>query len=217
MANKLKARVLCFPRSLLDEIGSFQGLTTDVGKYFPRIVTPPNCAYVPRDQAELDPLCKQVIPYVLFAHNGTIFSYRRGKRGSEGRLHELYSVGVGGHIEPDDKTLFADDGVGYQQAMWREVKEEVTLQSGYREQCVALINDDATEVGRVHFGIVHMVELREPAISKRESIITDAGLIPTEQAMADINRYETWSQLCLRHLDVLRCCHAAGFACNESE
>jgi predicted NUDIX family phosphoesterase len=210
MADKMKELILCFPSKLLDELGYFQGLSTDVARYFPAIVTPPHCRYVPRQDAERDPSYKQVIPYVLFTNNGSIFSYRRGKRGSEERLRELYSVGIGGHIEVRDQNLFTKDNdkVAYQDAMLREVREEVTVEGPVAESCVGLINDDLTDVGRVHFGVVHMVRLATPAISKKEAVITDSGLVPIPQAVAYIDTYETWSQLCLRHIDALT--HAAG-------
>ena len=74
---------------------------------------------------ESDSNYKQVIPYVLFTYKKSIFSYRRGKHGGEKRLHEKYSIGVGGHIAVEDRTLFSEDNIGYGDAMWREVAEEI--------------------------------------------------------------------------------------------
>ena len=204
MTGKMDERILCFPARILDELGRFQGLSTDVGRYFPAVVSDPHCLYVRRKDAETNPDHKQVIPYVLFVHEDSIFSYRRGKSGGEGRLHEKYSVGIGGHIEDDDLQLFSKDSVGYYDAMQREVVEEVI--TDYPEtspQCVALINDDSVEVGQVHFGVVHIVRLARPEIRKRESAITDSGLIPVNKAIQDIDAYETWSQLCLERMDEL--------------
>lgn len=203
MAKNSAARILCFPSELLDELGRFQGISTEVDRYLPRIVTPPNCQYVNREEAEKDPGYKQIIPYVLFFHEERVFSYRRGKRGSESRLHEKYSIGVGGHIEDDDHTLFSEDAIGYEDAMWREVAEEVRIDDCEDETCVALINDDATDVGRVHFGVVHVIRLSSPVISKNECTITDSGLIPLETAVRDVSKYETWSQLCLANISLL--------------
>jgi len=203
MAGNNAARILCFSSQLLDELGRFQGISTEVDRYLPRIVTPPHCQYVCREEAEVNPDYKQIIPYVLFFHEGRVFSYRRGKRGSESRLHEKYSIGIGGHIEADDRTLFSQDAIGYSDAMWREVSEEVRIDDCEGEACVALINDDATDVGRVHFGVVHVIRLTSPVISKNESTITGSGLIPVDTAVRDIQRYETWSQLCLENVSLL--------------
>jgi predicted NUDIX family phosphoesterase len=203
MRDKMHEKILCFPTSVLDELGPFQGLSTDVDRFFPAVVTPPRCTYVPRGEAEGNDRIKQVIPYVLFVCKESLFSYRRGRRGSEERLHELYSVGIGGHIEVQDQLLFSADAVGYHDAMWREIHEEVLLDGSYTETCVGLINDDSTPVGRVHFGMVHLIELERPGVAKNESKITDAGWITFDQARSRIERYEGWSQICLENMDLL--------------
>jgi len=199
----MNEHILCFRTKLLDDLGRFQGISFAIDRYFPRIVTPPNCHYVPRREAEHNPSQKQIIPYVLFTYKDLIFSYRRGKRGGEKRLHEEYSVGIGGHIEATDLTLFSQDQVGYADGVLREVYEEVKLSCEYEEACVALINDDSNEVGSVHFGVVHVWKLADQCIEKKDSSITDAGLIPIEKALRSISRYETWSQLCLNNIERL--------------
>jgi len=203
MPKNLTSPILCFPSELLDRLGRFQGISTDVDSFFPRIVTPPDCRYVIRAEAENDPSFKQVIPYVLFVYNGSIFSYRRGKRGSEKRLHDLYSVGIGGHIETVDRMLFSQDTMGYYDALRREVAEEVNVACDCQAECVALINDDSNDVGRVHFGVVHVVRLDDDQITKNESKIAEPQLIPIEKAIRNVESYETWSQLCLRSIDLI--------------
>jgi predicted NUDIX family phosphoesterase len=202
MASKGVQHVLCFKRELLDRLGSFQGISLDVARYFPAIVAPENCGYVPRPEAEIDPSRKQVIPYVLFVHEDRVFAYRRGKKGSETRLRELYSIGIGGHIDAPDTTLFNTSVTGYHDALRREVNEEVEIAGPWTDACAALINDDSNDVGRVHFGVVHVARLSSPVIRKREvQLITDAGLVPLAEAARDASHYETWSQLCLSHID----------------
>ena len=203
MPKNLNSPILCFPSELLDRLGRFRGISTDVDLFFPRIVTPPDCRYVVRAEAETDPSFKQVIPYVLFVLNGSIFSYRRGKRGSEKRLHDLRSVGIGGHIETVDRMLFSQNTMGYYEALWREVNEEVNVVPDCEAECVALINDDSNGVGRVHFGVVHVIRLQNDQISKNESTIAEPDLIPIEKAVRNIGNYETWSQLCLKSIDLL--------------
>ncbi|NQU08722.1 MAG: hypothetical protein HQ583_09180 [Candidatus Abyssubacteria bacterium] len=211
MSNKMEEYVLCFPSRLLDELGRFQGISMDVERYFPAVVSDPNCRYIRRKDAETDPDYKQVIPYVLFVYEESIFAYRRGKRGGEERLHEKYSVGIGGHIEVEDRTLFSKDDFGYYDAMWREVVEEVDTDFPETPpECVALIYDDSVEVGRVHFGVVHTVKLARPGIRKRESAITDSKLVPIEKAVQNLQIYETWSQLCLDRIDELLQAPASG-------
>lgn len=201
MAGKLEERVLCFDQGLLDRLGRFQGVSTDVNRYCRDLTSPENCAYVVREQAETDVQLKQLIPYVIIVCKDEVFRYQRGKRGGEGRLHALYSIGVGGHIAADDRLLFSKDSVGYADAMWREVWEEVEVASRYREHCVGLINDDSNDVGRHHFGVVHVMEVETPSVTKNESAIADFGFLPIAKAKASKREYETWSSLCLGHID----------------
>src|SRR3954464_4052339 len=142
-------RVLCFERNLLDELGSFQGINLEVEKYLPVITEKAKLVYLNRSEAEQDKRYKQLIPYVLLLCGGKILRYRRGKGGQETRLHGLYSVGIGGHIADEDHGLFSSGG-GYQEGMRREIMEEVAVKE-VRETPVAVINDDSTEVGKVHF------------------------------------------------------------------
>jgi len=84
--------------------------------------------------------------------------------------------------------------------MQREITEEVFLETGYTEQCVGLINDDETEVGRVHLGIVHIFDLDAPKVRPREQSIVEAGFAQPAKLADDLDSFETWSQICLKFL-----------------
>src|SRR6476660_4022708 len=154
-------RVLCFKRQLLEELGVFQGLSLEVEKYLPAVTRQSEILYLNRSDAEQDKRFKQLIPYVLILCNDRILRYRRGKGGQETRLHGLFSVGIGGHISEEDHGLFSN-GLGYQEGMRRELMEEVAIDH-LNEAAVAVINDDSTEVGFVHFGVVHVLHVASEA------------------------------------------------------
>ena len=78
--------------------------------------------------------------------------------------------------------------------------EEVVIETEYRQQCVGLINDDESEVGRVHLGVVHIFDVKDPHVRAREDDIVDAGFQPTSQLLEAADRFETWSQICLESL-----------------
>jgi predicted NUDIX family phosphoesterase len=200
---KGREHILCFKTEVLNELGRFQGISFDVSNYFPKIINKPYCQYIPREKAECDENFKQIIPYAIFINKYDIFTYRRGKRGGEQRLHEQYSVGIGGHIEATDVTLFSTDYVGYGDSLLREISEEVDIACSFREACVALLNDDSNGVGRVHFGLVHLFLLEGREIYKNESSITNAALMPIDKALKNLDRFEAWSQLCLENIDRL--------------
>lgn len=189
--------VLVVPTLLFRELGYFQGFCTDVEPYLKTLLDPAYISYRPRDLMENDPSFKQLIPYCLFRHGGELFHYRRGKAQGEGRLHSKRSVGVGGHICSEDQDL---RGSVYLDAMHREIDEEVYLETTYRDTCVGLLNDDETEVGRVHLGIVHIFDLDAPKVRPREQSMLDAGFASTADLLRDVDQFETWSQLCLKHL-----------------
>lgn len=207
-------RVLCFPRLLLEDLGVFQGLSLEVEKYLPVLTAPDNILYLNRSDAEKDRRYKQLIPYVLILCGQRILRYRRGKGGQETRLHGLYSVGIGGHISEEDHGLFSN-AFGYHEGMRRELMEEVAIDE-LNEAAVAVINDDSTEVGFVHFGVVHILRVATEEIVGRRSGILNPEFIPIAAAAADPAGYESWSRICLEHIDeLLAKAAAAGVVARE--
>jgi predicted NUDIX family phosphoesterase len=194
-------RVLCFERRLLEELGVFQGLSPEVERYLPVVTSSSNLVYRNRSEAEQDKRFKQLIPYVLIICNGKVLRYRRGRGGQETRLHGLYSVGVGGHISEEDHGLFSSGG-GYQEGMRREIMEEVAVEE-MKEAAVGVINDDSTEVGQVHFGVVHVMHVANENIAGRRIGILGPEFIPIPEAMKDPSGYESWSCFCLEKLPLL--------------
>jgi predicted NUDIX family phosphoesterase len=194
MAEEL---VLTFPRRLLDEIGSFQGLCTKTGAYVPRILEAQNTKYVPRSLAEDDPSLKQIIPYVLVRRGGTLLHYVRGKGSGEKRLVAKGSIGIGGHINHRDEGLFGTGTDYYEDAVQRELHEELLIDADLATRVIALINDDSTPVGQVHFGVVHVCELGGEHVSRGEPCITELQFLGLDQLRARRDAMETWSQLCL--------------------
>ncbi|RPJ70462.1 MAG: hypothetical protein EHM24_15475 [Acidobacteria bacterium] len=197
MADEL---VLCIPRTLLDEIGSFQGVQTDVARYVPRILEAQHTRFVARSLAENDPSLKQIIPYVLIRKGDALLHYVRGKASGEKRLVSMGSIGIGGHINHRDESLFADGLEFYEEALQRELHEELRMDGHFRTKAIALINDDSTPVGQVHLGVVHLCELSEENVSKGEACITDLRFLTLPELLERREQMETWSQLCLDHV-----------------
>ena len=200
MSNPLAEYTLVFPSSLLDELGPFHGLRLDVGRYLPTILDPVNCTFMRRGDAEVDPAFKQIIPYALLHHEGRFFCYRRGKLMDEPRLHQCYSIGVGGHISVDDPNLF---GTTYDEGLRREVDEEVEIGCAYTQRPVAVLNDDSTLVGKVHFGVAHLFDLDAPAVRPRERSINEARFRTLDELRALEGQYESWSQFCIDEMSAL--------------
>ena len=195
--------VLVVRRSLFDELGSFQGLNFEPGKYLDAFLSRGNNLFLPRVQAEIDPTYKQIIPYVILAHSDKAVHYVRGKKAGEQRLVAKGSIGIGGHLNDGDAGLFNLDEEHYNRVVEREVHEEVHLLTKFGNRVAALINDDTTDVGRVHLGIVHVFKLAEPKVEKREAMIRGLTFLTREELITRRESLESWSQICVDSLDRL--------------
>ena len=188
--------VLVVPTALFHELGHFQGFCSDVERYLPELLNEQHTSYQLRDRVEDDPSLKQLIPYCIFRHRGHVFHYKRGNLQGERRLHSKRSIGIGGHISSDDAAV----GSPYREGMRREIAEEVVLETTCAERCLGLINDDETDVGRVHLGIVHLFDLDEPKVRPREESMIETGFADPAVLARTRGEFETWSQICLDHL-----------------
>jgi predicted NUDIX family phosphoesterase len=201
--NAPMENVLVIRRSLFDELGSFQGLNFEPEKYLKAILSRGSNFFIPRPEAETNPAYKQIIPYALIAFQKTVLHYVRGKKAGERRLVAKGSIGIGGHMNEADESLFAMDEEAYRAGVEREVNEEIKIDTPFEDQIVALLNDDSTEVGRVHLGIVHIFKLKEPNVQKREAMITGLTFLTKEELVACRESLESWSQICVDALDKL--------------
>jgi predicted NUDIX family phosphoesterase len=199
--------VLVVPTKLFHSLGHFQGFSADADRYLDTLLDPKQLSFRPRSEVEEDPSFKQLIPYVIFSHTDAtgrtqLFQYTRGKGQGEGRLHAKMSIGIGGHISEGDGDLdsIAAPQAVYAQGMRRELAEEVAIESPYRDRRVGLINDDQTEVGKVHLGVVHLFEVEQPLVRPLEIDILQAGFRPMEEILSRAANFETWSQICLEAL-----------------
>ncbi len=204
MSTDAVEQILVVPTALFRRLGYFQGFSSDVERYLGELFSPAHISYRPRPEMERDPNFKQLIPYVIFRHRDqrgreTVFQYTRGTGQGEGRLHRKRSVGIGGHISAVDAGS-DDNGNPYQEGMRRELDEEVIIESPYTSRCVGLINDDQTEVGQVHLGVVHLFDVERPAVRPRETEIVECGFRPVQEILADMAGFETWSQICMQAL-----------------
>jgi predicted NUDIX family phosphoesterase len=198
-------RVLVVPTKRFHALGHFQGFSAEMSRYLPALLEGNDLSYRPRGDMEQDPSFKQLIPYMLFRYVDSeaiehLFQYTRGGGQGEKRLHAKRSVGVGGHICAEDAAEKASSHDVYREGMQRELGEEVIVDCQYRERCVGLINDDETAVGQVHLGVVHLCDVSRPAVRAREEDILEAGFRPVREILAELDGFESWSQIVVRAL-----------------
>jgi predicted NUDIX family phosphoesterase len=201
--NPPEENILVVKRELFDQLGSFQGLNFEPQKYLRALLSRGNNFFIPRSRAETDPTHKQIVPYALIAFQDKVLHYVRGKKAGEQRLVAKGSIGIGGHMNDNDESLFAWDEAAYRAGVEREVNEEIKIDTKFEDRIVALLNDDSTEVGQVHLGIVHVLKLAAPKVEKRETMITNLSFLNRSELMARRDALETWSQFCVDSLDRL--------------
>jgi len=214
MTDVAQEKVLVVPTEEFHRLGVFQGFCPEADRYLDHLLQPQFVRFLPRSQVETDPSLKQLIPYVIFLYNedgkDRVFCYTRGTGMGEGRLHRKRSVGIGGHISLDDviggaggdvvdgeSGTTADGWAAYRAGFDRELEEEVTIDTPYTNDRVGMINDDSTEVGSVHLGIVHLCRVERPEVTPSETDLIEWGFFPVDELLADAPSFETWSSLSL--------------------
>lgn len=206
-------QVLCFESKLLAGY-----LTQKI--FFPPFIWDQiraNIVKIPKSQAEQNEEYKQLIAYGIIRLEKSILTYRRTTKGEENRLWNQYSIGVGGHINIYDQNQKQMTKVGknnipsnfFQTAVQREIDEEIVIEPPYYlgiPELKYFINDNSDAVGRVHFGLVWLFEMKYskttlPPIEVKRKIVRGKKDLD-EISFCDINylklhkeHFENWSQL----------------------
>jgi len=185
-------RVLVVARDLVPDRGAWHGLRFDGLAAFLETVTR-HGRYEPRDDMERDPGNKQIIPYLVLRDDGRYFLMRRTRAGGDVRLFDRWSIGVGGHLNPGDDGLFG--------GMRREWREE--LDAGFEPEFtpIALLNDDTTDVGAVHLGVVFVADALGRPVAVRETDKLSGAFVPPDEVAAGIDHLETWSRIVFEALE----------------
>lgn len=153
--------------------------------------------FMPRVEMERDPAWKQVIPYPILRDGDDWFLMRRTKAGTDPRLHDRYSIGVGGHVNPEDGGLDGDLTL----ALEREWHEELLVDFVPAFRFVGLLNDDTTPVGQVHLGLVFEGDAAGRAVTIRETEKLSGAFVPSADVAAVADRLETWSRIAFDWLE----------------
>jgi predicted NUDIX family phosphoesterase len=154
-------------------------------------------AFRPRSAMEVDPAWKQVIPYPVLRDGDAWYLMKRTKAGGDARLHDRFSIGVGGHVNPGDGGLDGDLSA----ALRREWHEELVVDFVPDFRFVGLLNDDTTPVGRVHLGLVVVGDAAGRPVAIRETDKLSGGFVSTADVAAVGDRLETWSRIAFEWLE----------------
>lgn len=180
--------ILVVKRTKLFPTGAWQGLKQiDSEEYLALIEKEKE--FLPRSLMELDPVYKQIIPYLIFTHEGKYFLMQRQSKATEQRLKNKYSLGIGGHIRQEDiTTSHIIDWAA------REFEEEVDYQGSYSVKTLGILNDDSNSVGEVHVGLVLLLTGDQPFISVK-SELKSGQLLSLEECLKYYDVMESWTQI----------------------
>lgn len=185
-------RVLVIPRASIMGDPGWRGIRPDGLEEFEALVAREG-TFRPRAAVEPDRSWKQVIPYLVLRDGERYFLMRRTKAGGDARLHDLWSIGVGGHLNPGDGDLAG--------GLRREWREEVVADFEPRFELIGLLNDDTTDVGSVHLGAVYVADAGGRAVTVRETDKLAGAFAEPHEVAAVVDRMESWSALVVEHLE----------------
>lgn len=185
-------QVLVVARELVPEQASWYGLRFDDLPAFVALVAREG-RYEPRDAMEHDPRYKQIIPYLVLRDGDRYFLMRRTRAGADQRLHDRWSVGVGGHLNPGDDGLLG--------GLRREWHEELDADFEPDFEPLALLNDDTTDVGAVHLGVVFVADAAGRPVAVREHDKLTGAFATAAEVGAVADDLETWSRLVFEALE----------------
>ena len=185
-------QVLVIPRASIMPDPGWLGVTTAGLDGFEGLVSREG-RFRPRAEMEQDRTWKQVIPYLVLRDGERFFLMRRTKAGGDARLHDRYSIGVGGHLNPGDGGLAG--------GLLREWREELRADFDPGFELIGLLNDDSTDVGSVHLGAVYVADAGGRPVAIRETDKLSGSFASPAEVAAVVDRMETWSALVFEHLE----------------
>lgn len=182
--------VWCVPRSLWDEKYHFEGYKEDKDGEMYRFLLE-NGMFKERVLVEEDKSFKQVIPQGLLRHRDKVYVNQRLSKQTESRLGYSHSLGVGGHLNPEDNLLPHMDII--QMGLHREMSEEVELPKPFSMRYIGITNDERTEVSQMHVGVWFEIGLLSDEVSVREKEKIDGFWRQLSELEDMSNLFESWA------------------------
>ncbi len=194
--GKKRERVLVFEENYLTGINGLPGVTTKLcaDAFFEELLE--YAKFRLREGVENDPTLKQIIPYVVILNKqDEVFIYRRTPKGGESRLHNLWSIGVGGHINPGDERDGRQKII--EAGAWRELTEELVFSPKIPPhekelERLGYVYLEGTPVNKVHFGVVLKLEY-DGDLATNSDDVAECGWVKRNQLVAMEHQLEEWS------------------------
>lgn len=149
-----------------------------------------------RSELEEDPSFKQIIPYAIISNKESFFLFKRTSGQIEKRLHNKFSLGVGGHMNPGNSEELKEQYLINE--LKRELFEEVKLINGCLIEdieFIGFINDDSIPVGSVHIGFLYNILVSNKDVVINETDKMTADWIDKPDLAEFYEGMETWTKI----------------------
>jgi predicted NUDIX family phosphoesterase len=192
----MEESVFAFPTDEFWKLMTYEkkGLIKGNSDVLKRIVQ--NGQFLRRSKLEEDPSFKQIIPYAIISHKESFYLFKRTSNQTEKRLHNKFSLGVGGHMNPNDYMESNEQYLIVE--LKRELFEEVKLLNGCLIEdieFIGFINDDTISVGRVHIGLLYNIHVSNKEVYINETDKMTADWIDKSNLVEFYEGMETWTKI----------------------
>ena len=194
--KNMKELVFAFPTEEFWKLMTYKkkGIIKGNGEVLKSIVQ--NGQFLVRSEIEEDPSFKQIIPYAIISNNESFYLFRRRSGQTEKRLHNKFSLGVGGHMNPGGSMESKEQYLINE--LKRELFEEVRLQNGCLIEdieFIGFINDDTIPVGRVHIGLLYNIHVSNREVYINETAKMTGGWMDKSDLAEFYDGMETWTKI----------------------
>ena len=149
-----------------------------------------------RNELEEDPSFKQIIPYAVISSKESFYLFRRSSGQTEKRLQNLFSLGMGGHMNPGKSMESGEQYIIDE--LKRELFEEVRFLNGCLIEDIeftGFINDDTIPVGRVHIGLLYNIHVSNKEVYINETDKMTAAWTDKSGLAEFYEGMETWTKI----------------------
>lgn len=194
--NNMEELVFAFPTGEFWKLMTYKkkGLIKENSEVLKRIVQ--NGLFLRRSELEEDPSFKQIIPYAIISNKESFYLFKRTSKQTEKRLHNKFSLGVGGHMNPNDSMESKEQYLIDE--LKRELYEEVKLLNGCLIEdieFIGFINDDTISVGSVHIGLLYNIHVSNKEVYINETDKMTADWIDKPNLAEFYEGMETWTKI----------------------
>jgi predicted NUDIX family phosphoesterase len=151
-----------------------------------------NHSFLDRDIAEYDYDYRQIIPYIIVKNEDSYLLLKRLNKQTEKRLHGKYSLGVGGHINPDPSNKYENVIMS---GLYRELNEEISIKEPFELTFAGVINNQTSDVGKVHVGFLYILEASSLDFEVLEKEKMTGEWVTQKELTAYYEYLEGWSQI----------------------